>query len=316
MSSPLEYTSHSARRFPHYLRHFLEEEGLEVYNPRGESLERAQSTELLAGLVLECLDPHQRVEKSLDRLPSKARSSFHQWRKTARKSSIYEEVVEEWSDNQKEAHLLELWYDLLGWTHEEEGEERLRVEAITRTIEQTSHFARHHGQLVPGEEESIQEVYWNVLVPLATGAIEVDELLLKPKKDRVNIMSIHQAKGLEFPLVVVDVGSDYSRIHRSHAYKRFPLEGDRSSHLEDELRAHSTLGEPARSSRDRVFDDIIRQYYVAFSRPQDLLLLIGLSPVRDGYRVDKERFYIPNVATGWDREGRWPWRGLANLVMI
>jgi DNA helicase-2/ATP-dependent DNA helicase PcrA len=318
MASPLEYTTHSARRFPHYLRHFLEEEGLEVYNPRGESLERAHSTELLAGLVLECLDPDRSVENSLDRLPSKARSSFHQWRKTARKSSILEKVQEEWPGNQ-ELHLLELWYDLLSYTHNEDGEECLRAEALTRTIEHVSHFAHYQGRVVLGEETSIQEVYWNLLVPLATGAIEVDEMLLNQRPappNRVNIMSIHQAKGLEFPLVVVDVGSDYSRIHRSHAYKRFPLDGDRASHLEDQLRAYSPLGEPARTSRDRAFDDLIRQYYVAFSRPQDLLLLIGLLPVKDGYRVDKERFYIPNVATGWDREARWPWRGLDNLFLI
>ncbi|MEN6328958.1 MAG: ATP-dependent helicase [Methanobacteriaceae archaeon] len=318
MASPLEYTTHSARRFPHYLRHFLEEEGLEVYNPRGESLERAQSTELLAGLVLECLDPDKSVENSLDRLPSKARSSFHQWRKTAQRSSILPEVQGEWGNN-KELHLLELWYDLLSFNQDDDKEGRLRVEAITQTIEQTSHFSRYQGRVVPGEVESVREVYWNLLVPLATGAIEVDEMLLNQQptpENRVNIMSIHQAKGLEFPLVVVDVGSDYSRIHRSHAYKRFPLDGDRASHLEDELRAHSPLGEPARSSRDRAFDDLIRQYYVAFSRPQDILLLIGLSAVKEGYRVDQERFYIPNVATGWDREARWPWRGLGNLVLI
>jgi DNA helicase-2/ATP-dependent DNA helicase PcrA len=317
MASPLEYTPHSARRFPHYLRHYLEEEGLEVFNPRGESLERAQTTELLAGLLLEYLDPGRSVENSLDRLPSRARSSFHQWRKTARKSTFMDEVQGEWPYN--ELHLLELWYDLLSYTPDGYKEERLRVEALTRTIEQASHFARYQGRVVPGEEASIQEVYWNLLVPLATGAIEVDELLLNQQPappNRVNIMSIHQAKGLEFPLVVVDVGSDYSRIHRSHAYRRFPLDGDRASHLEDQLRRYSPLGEPARSSRDRAFDDLIRQYYVAFSRPKDLLLLIGLSPVKDGYRVDNERFYIPNVATGWDREARWPWRGLGNLYLI
>ncbi len=318
MASPLEYTPHSARRFPHYLRHYLEEEGLDVYNPRGESLERAQATELLAGLLLECLDPGKSVENSLVRLPSKARSSFHQWRKTAWKSTILEEVREEWKGVQ-ELHLLEMWYDLLSYTPEEDVEDNLRVEALTRTIEQATHFAHFQGRVIPGVEASIQEVYWNLLIPLATGAIEVDEMLLNQQPappNRVNIMSIHQAKGLEFPLVVVDVGSDYSRIHRSHAYKRFPMDGDRASQLEDELRAYSPLGEPARTSRDRAFDDLIRQYYVAFSRPQDLLLLIGLSPVKDGYRVDKERVYIPNVATGWDREARWPWRGLGNLFLI
>jgi len=317
MASPLEYTPHSARRFPHYLRHYLKGEGLEVFNPRGESLERAQSTELLAGLVLECLDPDRSVENSLDRLPSRARSSFHQWRKTARKSSALKEVVGEWYN--QEFHLLELWYDLLNYTPDGDKEDHLRVEALTRTIEQASQFASYQGRVLPGELVSIQEVYWNLLVPLASGVIEVDEVLLNQQPsppNRVNVMSIHQAKGLEFPLVVVDVGSDYRRIHRSHAQRRFPLDGDRASHLEDQLRVYSSLGEPGRSSRDRAFDDLIRQYYVAFSRAQDLLLLIGLTPIKDGYHEDDERFYIPNVATGWDREARWPWKGLGNLFLI
>ncbi|MDP3013107.1 MAG: 3'-5' exonuclease, partial [Candidatus Subteraquimicrobiales bacterium] len=238
------------------------------------------------------------------------------------KDPLLEEFLDEWKKNKKKIHLLELLYELVILIPEDD-ENSVRLEAITRTINQTSLFASYQGIIIPNDQESLREVFWNLLVPLATGAIEVDEELFldeEPPQDaphnRVNIMSIHQAKGLEFPLVVVDVGSDYSRIHRSHAYKRFPPSGDASSHLEDQLRVYSPLGEPAREGRDRAFDDLIRQYFVAFSRPQDVLLLIGLTPVKDGYRVDKERNFIPNVATGWDREGRWQWPGLDNLFMI
>jgi len=39
---------------------------------------------------------------------------------------------------------------------------------------------------------------------------------------------------------------------------------------------------------------------VAFSRPQDVLLLVGVTPTLPGGRV-------PNVATGWDRNGTCVW---------
>jgi len=324
MSSPREFSSHSAKLFPHYLRQHLQQEGWEVFNPRGESLERVESTELLAGILLEVLDSDKSIENSMSHLPSKVKSSFHKWRKTVKrcKDPALDEFLYEWKNNKKQIHLLELFYELLNWIPDEDQENQVRLEAITRTIKQTSLFAAYHGLIIPQNEDSSREIFWNVLVPLATGAIEVDEELLLDRdldnkiNKQLNIMSIHQAKGLEFSLVVVDVGSDYSKIHRSHAYKRFPLTGDASSHLEDQLRAYSPLGEAAREKRDRAFDDVIRQYFVAFSRPQNVLLVIGLNAVRDGYQVDDARNYIPNVATGWDRNGQWHWRGLDNLFMI
>lgn len=78
--------------------------------------------------------------------------------------------------------------------------------------------------------------------------------------------------------------------------------------MEDELRAFSALSTPQRSAVDRAFDDLIRKYFVAYSRAQDVLLLVGLNTV-----VDR----IPNIATGWDRNRNWHWgRGLNNLIPI
>ena len=67
-----------------------------------------------------------------------------------------------------------------------------------------------------------------------------------------------------------------------------------------------TLRASIRSGWDRAFDDLIRHYFVAFSRAQDVLLLVGLDNYGD----------IPNVATGYVRDGDWPWGGLDNLLMI
>lgn len=186
------------------------------------------------------------------------------------------------------------------------------LEAITRTINQAALFSNFSSDIIfdqsnPGlEEASIRRIFWNVLVPIAMGAIEVDEDLLETlPRDRLSIMSIHQAKGLEFPLVIVDVGSDFNRNHWRQAFKRFPRDGGMTCRMEDELRHYSPLGNPTRSNRDRAFDDLFRHYYVAYSRPQDVLLLVGLESGRETIR---------NVATGWDRAGNWHWRRLSNIV--
>ena len=85
--------------------------------------------------------------------------------------------------------------------------------------------------------------------------------------------------------------------------------------MEDELRTSCPLGRPDRDSRDRAFDDLIRQYFVAYSRPQDVLLLIGLNSVINGYKTrDGTAHSIPNVAVGWDRDMND--RGLKDLILI
>ena len=116
------------------------------------------------------------------------------------------------------------------------------------------------------------------------------------------ILSIHQSKGLEFPLVIVDVGSDFKatrnrpRGHEANAFKRFPYKPGASHNLEDLLRPLSSLkGIAKRSGVGRAFDDLERLYFVAFSRAQEVLVLVGLNDCRPDGGV------IPNVATGWDR---------------
>ena len=79
------------------------------------------------------------------------------------------------------------------------------LEAITKTINQTALFSYYGGSIdfsdEDNEERSVKEAIWSIFVPLATGAIDIDEDLLENlPKNRLNFMSIHQSKGLEFPL--------------------------------------------------------------------------------------------------------------------
>ena len=165
-------------------------------------------------------------------------------------------------------------------------------------------------------KSSVRAAIADVFVPLASGLVSVDEALLGDASyDRLDIMSMHQAKGLEFPITIVDVASDFRTNHHTQRFKRFPNENDVdvTSSIEDFL---STLSPEVRIDRDpvdRCFDDMYRRYFVAFSRPQDILLLVGLTP----NMTDNNGKTIPNVGTGWTRDGTWVWRsGLPNLVHL
>lgn len=329
-SSPLE-KSYGKLKLPGLLRKHLE---IPVFNPRGQNLEDTWEASVLCGLLLDCIDPTCEIQDSIEKLPYTAKKNFKKWRKTAREyvETNPEPVspdlslklfVQAWQNRKplgrrtwkKAVPLLDVAYKLVTWipTMQDDVEGLVYLEAVTRTISETALFSSFAGELVFNEESpklecySITDAYWNIFVPLATGAIKVDEGLLETLPDnRINIMSIHQSKGLEFPLVIVDVGSDFRTNHPKNAFKRFPEDGGKSCIMEDEIRSCSPLGLPKRSGRNRAFDDLTRHYFVSFSRAQDVLLLVGL----DNYHK------IPNVSTGYVRNGHWPWEGLDNLIMI
>ena len=117
-------------------------------------------------------------------------------------------------------------------------------------------------------------------------------------------MSIHQSKGLEFPLVIVDVGSKFKKNNIGTQSLRFPKKEPEYTNMEEYIRKYSELGQSERSEKDKSFDDLTRRYFVAFSRAENILLLIGLIPAIDGYNFNNKHMSIPNVALGWSRDER------------
>jgi DNA helicase-2/ATP-dependent DNA helicase PcrA len=166
-------------------------------------------------------------------------------------------------------------------------------------------------QQLPHRDRSRQSLVRDGLVPIAENEVDVDEdIMPSVPRDRLQLMTIHQAKGLEFPLVIVDVGSHFKSNHKGHAFKRFPRGPSNVVIMEDDVESY--LPAPLRGSRtplDRSFDDLVRLYYVAYSRPQSVLLLVGCEGCLSfGKGRDLSSGAIPNVALGWTRSGTWPWR--------
>jgi DNA helicase-2/ATP-dependent DNA helicase PcrA len=339
-SSPLELDFKGNSRLPILLKDELNKINpqIPVFNPRGQSLGRIPVIEILCGMLLECVDPEGMIQYDLGRLPRNAVSKFKIWRSKALEyinsnDNEHKEIhafLDAWkgyfqlNGQMVEVPLVDLIYRLVKWIPEILDDEGLvYLEVIIKTITQTSLFSDFKANIVLNgknrdlDRNSVVESLWNIFVPIALGAINIDlDILENLPQNGMNIMSIHQSKGLEFPIVIVDVGSDFKMNYAYHAFRRFPGNPGKSCTLEDNMRKFSKLGKPRRNALDRAFDDLIRQYFVAFSRPQCLLLLVGLNSIKDGYFFNNDIRYVPNIATGWDRSGKWHWKGLDNLFHV
>lgn len=296
------------------------------FNPRGTRLGEVPSIQQLLGLALECLDPKEEFLPNF--VLDQAQGHMQRWRTSARdliasdpeprKPHGLAAFVDAWKAKRpqgkrewpREFPLMELLHELTVWIPElRESPGFLYLEGVTRTLDQLGTLFGPWAVLVSRDrwDKSAKKFYEEFFIPIALDEVELDEEVLEVLPlDAVNAITIHQAKGLEFPVCFVDVGSKFSSNHWRQAFARFPL----ANHLrapytvEDELRRFSSLGEPARPAVDRAFDDLTRMYYVADTRAQHLLVLFGIGEPEDGPKD------IPNVATGWTRQGENKWAEL------
>lgn len=316
-SSPAEFSSSDRPRLPFLLRQELSvmTPPIPVFNPRGEDAATVDVVERFGGLLLECLDPGGVLAGQTNGISQDAQAVFTRWRGEAIQFSQGRAALlafaQGWANRNpnrkgygwpRNATAIELIYGLVHYLPElhDDPEGQVYLELFTRQLSACQLLGKFEGRIVTDStnqglsDASVKELLRDFLAPIAEGVVDVNEELMETfPRDRLSILSIHQSKGLEFPLTIVDVGSDFKDL-RAPAFKRMPAVGGPAHRMEDLLRPHSPLGIPARTQTDRAFDDLYRQFFVAFSRPQDVLLLVGVNPTLPGGRV-------PNVATGWDR---------------
>ena len=329
--SPKE-VNHGKRTFLFYLRKNLKKfkHPIEIFNPRGIDLQDIDIVGVFCGLMLECIDPESAFQASDKTIPNLAKRNMNIWRLKAKEyiklnpephnPITLSEFVTYWQLRRprghdewpKSASLMELAYKITTWIEDlqDDVEGIVYLEAITKSITQTGFFNDYHSNISfrnkKQERDSVLEAIWNIFIPLSTGGVSIDESLLETLPDnRVNVLSIHQSKGLEFPLVIVDVGSRFKTNDIRTQSLRFPKSLKEKITIEDSIRQHSSLGASQRSEKDRSFDDLTRLYFVAFSRAESVLLLVGLNSAIEGYNKRNDHFDIPNIALGWSRDEKY-----------
>ncbi len=320
-------------RLPRLLRHELLLRSVGMFNPRGQALRDIPEVQTLLGMVLECIDPPtpanpDGTQQTSAMLRADARHYLSAWRHTARDFIVTNppptniaDFISGWQTRTNQASprdnwpdewpILELCYKLITWMpfFQNDPEGQVYLEAITRCIAQAATFSSYRSTIIhnrpPHDVNSVRRAIMDIMVPLAENGVEVDEEIIPHiPRTRLPIMTIHQAKGLEFPLVIVDVASDFSTNNQKQRFKRFPDSPSSTQLLEDDMAPYSNVG-PLRTTRTalaRSFDDLIRQYYVGYSRAQSVLLLVGIDKC---LRYDTT---IRHVATGWRSNGDWSWK--------
>jgi DNA helicase-2/ATP-dependent DNA helicase PcrA len=315
-------------RLPWLLRQELHTLGIPVFNPRGRALKDVPEVRQLLGLVCLCIDPAGTLLSNLA-ITGEAKRQIGQWRDAAvafvsskpapTSPHGLDGFVKAWQRNDaqmpgmqwpREWPVLDLVYKLLAWMppFQHLPEYQVYLEAITRSVTQALGFSPYQGRIMresPHATRSRDSILRDILTPIAENVVDVDEdLLTHLPRNHLNVMTIHQSKGLEFPLVIVDIGADFKMDHPKQRFKRFPSTPSNVAVAEDDLAPYTEVGSlrTRRTAMDRTFEDLIRLYYVAFSRPQTALLLVGHTNLL-AYQCK-----IKNVATFWQQSGAWPWR--------
>jgi DNA helicase-2/ATP-dependent DNA helicase PcrA len=335
--TPPMFGNPASPKFPLLLREACMTAGIQCFNPRGQALRDIGNVQLLLGLMLECLDgsdganPEGRIVPDV-RTTMAAKQRFAEWRAAAagfirsspkpNRPHTLADFVRAWQIRKpikkgeewpSDWPLLELCFTLISWIppFQNDPEHQVYLEAITRTMTQAAGFSPYRTLILntdrnDGWKRSRAMIILDVLAPIAENIVEVDEEILPSvPRDRLNLMTVHQAKGLEFPLVMVDVASAFTRNHPKNRFRRFPDQPSRVHRLEAELAPCSPIGtlRMTRADLDRAFEDLVRLYYVAYSRAQDAMLLVGLDTCL------KYTTTIKHVATWWRKDETWAWRG-------
>ncbi|MCY4570952.1 MAG: DEAD/DEAH box helicase [Candidatus Poribacteria bacterium] len=324
-----EFTSSGKERLPFLLRQRLEQRGISAFNPRGRSLRDIPVVQQLLGIILECIDPESEQQNQLNRLRREAETYLNRWRRVAQNFVETEPIpnqptgisdfIQSWKLRKaqrlnrwpNEWPLLDLCFAIITWIPQlhNDPEGQVYIEAVARCISSAAIFSSYRSKIFfdqpQHEERSIQSAIREILAPIAEGDVDIDEdIMPHVPRSHFPFMTIHQAKGLEYPLVIVDVASDYKTNHHTQRFRRFPEEPSSVQNLENDLASSCEIGKLRmnRGALPRTFDDLIRLYYVAYSRPQSILLLVGLDSCLS-YSTN-----IKHVAMGWRSNSEWSWK--------
>jgi DNA helicase-2/ATP-dependent DNA helicase PcrA len=154
-----------------------------------------------------------------------------------------------------------------------------RFAQITELLDAFSAFTQQYGVLRASStgSKSLSLGFLQSLYREFSGFIEAnglneleDEENIMPS-GMVQVMTVHQAKGLQFPVVVVANLND--------------TPGIGSEHWTEDFLSQWSRYRPLGTARTRAEQDLVRRYYVAYSRARNLLILCGKSGVNNKWTL-------------------------------
>jgi DNA helicase II / ATP-dependent DNA helicase PcrA len=267
----------------------LEEKGIRAYNPRARGYLDQEEIQFALGTFLEIIDTNPN-----DNIVSRQMlDTCNQWRRVYHDKSVAFSKLREYVDNSKreiqklepkqklKSSMQDILYHILN--HEpfatwlEDPERTVRLGELTRLFEAFSSSPipgspgllrgelRGSGHKKGEISWAWQQTFYNSFVTLI-----IDEGLNDPEdedliypKGYLPIMTVHQAKGLEFPFVFVAALSSKFEPRVEHT-------------LEEEMSKFRTGPvQRLQSPQQRAKQDVIRFYFVAYSRARYALIILA-----------------------------------------
>ena len=295
----LKSTKESANNAGPYVA-ALRDAGLQVYNPRNKSFMDQDEVRGLLGAILAVVDPNRRYALDPVNGASIPRAEPMFWSACSDLMTAHPDLrnyihkaraaILAKPGKPFDANLQELAYHIMSrepfssWQADPERRARLAkltglLEAFSSTpvLDPSTGLARPgvtRGFLrgsthFPGEVYgawlgSFYHLFLTYVMDAGMNDDEEDDVICPA--GRVPIMTMHQSKGLEFPFVFVGHMAEGIKVGASH-------------HLETLFSAYPSNPArtfPQRPDVERAEMDMIRQYYVAYSRAEYALIFLGL----------------------------------------
>ncbi|WP_295543380.1 ATP-dependent helicase [uncultured Thiohalocapsa sp.] len=272
----------------------LADRGIPVYNPRSRSFLDSEEVQCLLGVLIRLLDPAQSYMSAAtpngqppfwqasiagwcDALDQVLTGNAHDT--TALDDYIHRSLAALAQEYQRHAGrflgvtLTEILYRVLALepfrTWRQDPNRNLRLSKVTRLFESYHSFNLDTLRAEPDGSQVAQnflgQLYWMFFGYLIASGVdddEDDEVIVPP--GYLPMMTIHQAKGLEFPFVIVGHLGSSGRIGASQA-----LEVELAPFRQD------LYPRAARTPDLLALEDDIRLLYVAYSRAEYALVLAG-----------------------------------------
>jgi ATP-dependent DNA helicase UvrD/PcrA len=262
----------------------LKSRKIPVYNPRSRALHEDLRVQQLLGTLMTTLDENY---QTFEAVTGRVRNTVEKW------IEAYQVLLSDREGNEvkkyvSEAHskirsltvkenlnttVMDVLYRILSLepfhTLKEDPNYATRFAQITDLVDSFAAFTSQYGVL-RGSGTAKGRISFQFMLKFYrefSGFIEEyglneaeDPEEIMPK-GYLQVMTVHQAKGLEFPVVVVDNLGDPPRVG--------------TDNLTEDFLAEWSPRRVVGTAEERAEQDLIRRFYVAYSRAKNLLILCG-----------------------------------------